>query len=110
MGGVPAAMGNAASTVGNGVSNAAQSFWGAAKDSVNNNFVDPIKNGISDIRGHAGSPPMQAPGTPPVQGAPPAPGTPPPPSGAVNPAMQKFFNAPAAETPAMRLRRQASQQ
>lgn len=93
MGGVPAAIGGALSSAGSAVGGAAKSFWGAGKDALNDNYVQPWKNAVSDVRGN----PQADPASAPVQ-----PGT--------NPAMQTFFNAPATETPAMRLRRMQQEQ
>lgn len=94
MGGVPAAIGGAASAVGGGLSTAAKSFYGAAKEGINQGVVQPWKNAISDMRGNQQSDATEG---QPAQAPP-------------NSAMQQFFNAPAQETPAMRLRRQAQQQ
>lgn len=96
MGGVPAAMGAA----GNAIGGAAKSFWGSAKQGVQDNYVQPWKNAVSDMHGNA--PPLEDPNAPPS-----APGAAPTPR---NTAMSNFFNSPATETPAMRLRRMYQQQ
>lgn len=95
MGGVPAAIGSGASAVGGGISNAAKSFFGAAKEGLNQNYIQPWKHAVSDMR--SGQDPNTAEPTEEQQPQ-------------TNSAMQTFFNAPAQETPAMRLRRQAQQQ
>lgn len=92
MGGVPAAIGGALSSAGGAIGGAAKSFWGAGKDALNENYVQPWKNGIDDMRG--------TPATPAPGGATTGDGS----------AMKSFFNAPAVETPAMRLRRMQQEQ
>lgn len=92
MGGLPAAIGHAGSAIGD----AAKSFYGAGKEALNENYIQPWRHAVSDLKGKPPADPGAAPG------AAPAPET--------NPAMQTFFNAPAVETPAMRNRRMMSQQ
>lgn len=53
-------------------------FWGSAKQSLNDSYVQPWKNAISDFKGNSSDD---------------------------NGSLQAFFNAPAVETPAQRNRR-----
>lgn len=104
MGGVPGMLSGVGSAIGTGLGTAGKAFWGATKDTVNQNYIRPVRNAISDIKGN---PPGAQPS--PTAGVDPAGGMQPPGTG-LQSAMERFMNAPQTETPAMRLRRMQQEQ
>lgn len=118
MGGIPAMLSGAAGAVGSGLSHGASALYGAAKDGLKSNYIDPIKRGIDTMRGNPGS----HMGYRDAEGAPtaikgmsgmvsPAASSSPGEPSAMQENLDKFFNSsPQSETPAMRLRRMQQEQ